>query len=120
MKNWIIGILSVVAILFVAWATYPYWTRTEVDVVVTHVENKISQRATGREDMYLVYTSAGTFRNTDSLHYMKFNSADLQGFLAQKGEYRVTAYGFRIPILSMYKNIVKAEKSEPSLPEPAV
>ena len=70
--------------------------------------------------MYLVYTNKGTFRNTDSIHYLKFTSADLQGFLAEKGSYRLTVYGFRIPIFSMYKNVVKAERSEPGFPEQAL
>lgn len=110
MKKLIITIVGILVVMFVAWASYPYWTAGSAEVTVTHVENKISPRHGGSEDMYLVYTSDGTYRNTDSLHYFKFNSSDIQGKLAEEGRFRISYYGFRVPVLSMYKNITKVEK----------
>ncbi|ESQ76245.1 DUF1523 family protein [Asticcacaulis sp. AC402] len=110
MKKLIFAIVAVVVILFVGWATTPYWTHGSSEVTVTHVENKLMTKNGKRQDVYLVFTSEGTYRNTDSLHYFKFNSSDIQGKLAEKGRFKISHYGFRIPILSMYKNITKAEK----------
>ncbi|ESQ89886.1 hypothetical protein ABAC460_11330 [Asticcacaulis sp. AC460] len=112
MKRLIVTILVVVVAVFVGWATCPYWTAGSTEVTVTHVENKLMDRHGKRQDVYLVFTSDGTYRNTDSLHYFKFNSSDIQGKLAQQGRFKISYYGFRVPVLSMYKNITKAEKIE--------
>ncbi|WP_126423646.1 DUF1523 family protein [Asticcacaulis excentricus] len=97
--------LTVIGLMFVGWVTTPYWSHGEAVVEVTGTTTK---REGGR-DVYLVFTTSGTFRNTDSLHYLKFDSSDLQGQLNRPGRYRINYYGFRVPVLSLYRNITRAE-----------
>lgn len=49
------------------------------------------------------------FENTDSFLFLKFNSADMQQSLKKGNSYRVKVAGWRIPFLSMYRNIIKEE-----------
>lgn len=102
----ITGILAaVIGLILVALGTVPYWTAGQTVVEVTGTTTKRE----GGKDRYLVFTTSGTYRNTDSLHYLKFDSSDLQGQLNRPGRYRINYYGFRVPVLSMYKNITRAE-----------
>lgn len=66
-------------------------------------------RITEREGngYYLIFTDEETFKDSDSLFYGKFNSSDLYGKIKIGKEYDFIVTGFRIPILSMYRNIVK-------------
>lgn len=98
----VLGFLSV-------WAS-PYWTHGEKVVTVTGVTTKRVEEDGQKRDIYLVFTDDQTYKNVDSPAYLKFNSSDVQGRLVQTGKYRITYYGFRIPALSMYRNIIKAEK----------
>ncbi len=63
-------------------------------------------------DKYLVNTKNGTFENTDAWYRLKFDSSDVQGEI--KGlvgkNVEIEKYGWRIPILSMYENIVEVKK----------
>lgn len=97
--------MAVIGLILVGWATTPYWTAGQAVVEVTGTTTKRE----GGKDRYLVFTTSGTYRNTDSLHYLKFDSSDLQGQLNKPGRYRINYYGFRVPVLSMYKNITRAE-----------
>ena len=105
-----IGALAAVALVFVAMWTVPYWTHSSKVVAVTLVDHKLLKDHGKLKDTYLVYTTDGTYKNVDSPAYLKFNSSDLQGKLAQGGKFRIDYYGFRIPVTSTYPNIVKAEK----------
>ncbi len=107
-----IGALAVLALIFVAMWTVPYWTHGSKVVTVTLVDHKIMKDQGKMKDVYLVYTDQGTYKNVDSPAYFKFNSSDLQGKLAEKGRFRIEYYGFRIPVTSTYQNIVKADKVE--------
>lgn len=56
---------------------------------------------------YLIYTDHGVFRNDDAGWFLKYNSSDFYGELDVGKRYRLKVYGWRIPILSMYPNIVR-------------
>ena len=56
---------------------------------------------------YLVFTENEVFENTDSYLFLKFNSSDLENKLTPGKEYRAKVAGWRIPFLSMYRNIIK-------------
>lgn len=59
---------------------------------------------------YLIYTNHGVFRNDDAGWHFKFNSSDFYGNLDVGKNYRLKVYGWRIPILSMYPNIVSMKE----------
>jgi len=56
---------------------------------------------------YLIYTSGGTFKDTDSLLAGKFSSSDLYGQLQIGHTYTLEVRGYRIPFLSEYPNILR-------------
>ena len=49
------------------------------------------------------------FENTDSLLALKFNSADLYGEMSLGTSCNATVVGFRVPFLSMMRNIVEVD-----------
>ena len=53
------------------------------------------------------------FENTDSLPYGKFNSADHFARIEVGKTYNFRVVGFRLPFLSMFKNIIEATPVEP-------
>lgn len=59
---------------------------------------------------YLIYSTTETFEVTDSLIEGRFDSSDLYGSIQRDHCYHVEVYGWRVPVLSMYRNIVSAEE----------
>jgi len=52
---------------------------------------------------------AEVFENTDDLFYFKFNSSDVQNELKVDNSYTVKVIGFRVPFLSMHRNILSVK-----------
>lgn len=100
-----VGIAALV-LLFLTWFTVPYWTHETTEVVVKSSVVKPD----AAEAKYLIFTDGGVYENTDTWYYFKFNSSDVQNTLQTGGTYKISHYGFRIPFLSKYKNITKAER----------
>lgn len=61
-----------------------------------------------------VYTDAGVFVNQDSMWHGKWNSSDLHSMFVRGATCTIDTVGFRIPFLSMHKNIVAAECEAPA------
>ena len=108
----VLAVAGVIVFVLIATWTTPYWTHGSKVVTVTDVDHKIMKDHGKTRDIYLVFTTDETYKNVDSPAYLKFNSSDIQGKLIQTGRFKIAYYGFRIPVLSMYKNITKAEKVE--------
>lgn len=75
-------------------------TITDKDRIITHNTSK-----------YLVFgdDEQGTplvFENTDNIIRLKFRSSNVQGGLKVGKTYDITVVGFRIPVFSIYENIV--------------
>jgi len=113
----LIAIVAFIAAGLVANWTAPYWTHGSKVVTVTGVTTKRAMIKGQTKDIYLVFTDDETYENIDSPAYLKFNSSDLQGKLIVTGKFKIDYYGFRVPIFSMYKNIIKVEKIE-AAPKP--
>lgn len=101
MKASIIGFFVVISLIFGMMA-FPYLTSDMATITVTDKERIV----TGSGSKYLVFTENEVFENIDSIIYAKFNSSDLQGKLKRGQTYTVKVYGWRIPFLSSYRNIV--------------
>lgn len=92
----------------------------EYTVTVTDKERmtKSTQDSDGDLEVtskYLVFTEDAdgnviVFENTDCLIRGKFNSSDIQGKLKEGHTYKIVAIGYRIPLFSMYENIIKVEE----------
>jgi hypothetical protein len=107
-----IAVAAIIVLFFGALWTQPYWTHGSKIVTVTGVTTKRVTDHGKPRDIYLVFTDDETYKNVDSPAYLKFNSSDIQGKLIVTGRFRIEYYGFRVPVLSTYKNIIKAEKVE--------
>jgi len=98
---------GVLALAFAAVATPPYcyFDREEY---IAKVEFKESVPHDGGHQ-YRVHTDKGVFRNEDAWLFLKFDSADMQGKLTVGDTFKIKANGWRIPLFSMFRNIVTAE-----------
>ena len=92
--------LVLAAVITAAYVAIGYGFMEEETVVITKTE-RVS-------DQYLVFTDKGVFTNEDDWRFLKFNSSDFYGKLSQEIGDRVSIQytGFRIPMFSMYPNIV--------------
>ena len=115
-----IPLLILVALMFTN-APYQWVTQRSIDDVLIK-DKQISTesvRTTNKvASTYLIFTDHGVFRNDDAGWFLKYNSSDLYGNLDVGQHYRFKVYGWRIPILSMYPNVVRAEPITP-VPTPA-
>lgn len=85
-------------------------TQEIVVATVTDKDIKTSRDSEGNvNSRYLIFTDSETFENTDSLWAMKFNSSDVYGRIREGERCKFTVVGFRVPFLSMYRNILEAE-----------
>lgn len=102
----IVLIFFAIAIPFNGWVEYG--TARHVTAKVNHVENLVRGNGKGVDTKYMVYTDQGVFKDVDTMWYLKFDSSDIYGRLEQNKSYDFKVTGFRIPLLSMYPNIVSA------------
>lgn len=97
----VVIILSVIVFAF----TFPYVTSETVTFTVTDKERVVKSESS----KYLVFTDSESFENTDCFLRFKFNSSDIQGRLKRGKTYKAVVYGWRVPVLSWCRNIVKIE-----------
>jgi len=103
------GFLLVAASFVVLSAWFAYGTAETVTATVTKTERITTGSGEDIRSKYLVFTTEETFENTDCLWYGKYNSSDIQGRLVP-GTYSMKVYGWRIPFLSSYRNIVEIQE----------
>lgn len=89
----------------------PIAERASETTVTFTVEDKAIKRYDD-DDKYLIYTDSGTYEITDSLVYWRWDSSDLYGKIKVGETYEAKVYGWRIPFLSTYKNIVSVKEVE--------
>lgn len=83
--------------------------------VITGKERIVETDNEGRaSSKYLIFTKNETFENTDSLWGWKFNSSDVYGKIKEGQICTFKVVGWRLPLLSWYRNILKAECSHPN------
>lgn len=94
---------------------YNYFVPDTIEAKVTGAEVK----RYGGKDMYIVFTmddegETHVFRNTDAWYRLKFRSSDLQAEIEALEDtgitVEITKYGWRIPLLSKYENIINVER----------
>lgn len=81
---------------------------SSVDTVKLKINSK-ERITTKEESYYLIFTDNEVFKNEDSLLFMKFDSSDLYGKLKNGNEYECKVNWFRVPFLSMYRNIIECK-----------
>lgn len=78
------------------------------ETLVVKVEDKNITH--DNDSKYLIFTDKEVFEETDEWLKGKFNSSDMYNQLKVGNTYRVKVIGFRIPFLSMYRNIIEVEE----------
>lgn len=101
-------VIGSILIVFAGSAILPYTTQ---DTITTKVNEK-ERVNRSRSSKYLIFTEAEVLENTDNVFIWKFNSSDVYGDIKTNKTYKFTVYGWRIPFLSMYRNIVRCEEVE--------
>jgi len=104
--GWLISIL-VILVLLGGCSGYVWGTAEHIIIKVTDKERMTSGRGENADYWYRVDGVDETFENTDAPWYWKWNSSDIQRELEIGETYIVKVYGWRIPIFSLYRNIVR-------------
>lgn len=87
---------------------YAYGTQQSREITVRKMERIVSSN--GRSSKYLIFAEDGVYENTDSILHLKFNSADIYSQLQKGKTYMCNIYGWRVPFLSFYPNIIECKE----------
>ena len=100
-----ITLLAVMALM--ALIVYSYFI---TDEVVTRITDAQMTKVDGR---FMIATEYRPFVNYDARYRLKFNSGTVQNdaIKLRDKEVIIKKYGWRIPLFSMYENVVKIEES---------
>jgi Protein of unknown function (DUF1523) len=113
--RYILPLIIVIGLMFTN-APYQWLTQRSVENVLIK-DKQISTESEKKDgkvtSTYLIYTDHGVYRNDDAGWHVKFNSSDVYGNLDVGKHYRLKVYGWRIPIFTMYPNIVTAKEELP-------
>lgn len=107
-------IALIVSIVLIAPATtlfVAYGTDTTVTFTVKDKERVTIGNGGTISSKYLIYTDKEVYENTDSVWYWKWDSADLYSQLEPGKTYTARVYGFRVPFLSWFRNIISVDES---------
>jgi hypothetical protein len=115
-KNSSVIIYIGVGILFICLlcssALYAHLTVENITIKISDKERIVTGSGDSLSSKFLVYCDGEVLENSDSLWHWKFNSSDIQGELKKDKTYYAKVYGWRVPFLSWYRNIVKIELKE--------
>jgi len=104
-KNvFLLGVLFLI-VLF-AYPTAYHASKTSTELTVLDKE----RIGLNGDYKYLIYGEEEVFENTDVFLYFKFNSSDVQRDLRIGETYEVEVAGWRVPFLSMHRNIIRVIK----------
>jgi hypothetical protein len=95
-----IGLIVIVAI---GYTMLKLNTKETFNAVVIG-KDSVSMGESGSQ--YRIETEDETFKNVDAPFLGKWDSSDVQRKATIGKEHTITAYGWRVPFLSMYRNIV--------------
>lgn len=117
MKKYIVLGIAVAILIGLMFTNLPYQWLTQRTLENVLIKDKQVSTETDKEtgkvvSTYLIYTDHGVFRNDDAFWFWKFDSSDFYGNLDIGKQYELKVYGWRIPILTMYPNIVRMKLIE--------
>jgi len=78
---------------------------TNKEVVEVIVKDKTVKPKGEGNSIYLVFTDKEVYKIDDQWFFGKFNSSDIYSTIEIGHKYQIVSHGYRIPILSCYKNI---------------
>ncbi len=85
------------------------WSYFVPDTIMTRITDAQMTKVDGR---FMIATEDRPFVNEDAKYRFKFNSGTVQNdAIRLRGKVvRIKKYGWRLPIFSMYENVVKIEE----------
>ena len=95
-------------IILMSFLVYPLALFSSSDIVEDCV-TKTERINKSNESYYLVFAENEVYKNEDSFIRFKFNSSDFYRDIKEEECYEFTVQGWRIPFLSMYRNIYKLD-----------
>jgi hypothetical protein len=95
-------------IAWVWWCVCALFTFDYHNVYVNDTQTTYNKNI--KDSEALVFTNVTTFKVDDTILFFRFDSHDFYGKIKKGCIYKVQAFGFRIPIFSMYPNIVDIEE----------
>ena len=106
MKNLKLRAFAAAVILAIAAMLYSYFI---ADTVITKITDAQMTKVDGR---FMIASEYRPLVNEDAKYRFKFDSGTIQNEAVRlKGRVvRISMYGWRIPLLSMYENVVKIEE----------
>lgn len=102
-------IFYTVIVLFIFYINY-IDTEQWMYITVTDKEQTVKGIGESIRGKYLIYTDKEVFENTNSFLSLKFNSFDIQEKLKIGNKYRIKVIGWKVPFLSMHRNIINIEQ----------
>lgn len=104
--KWKVPLAGIVALVLLA--LYSYFIS---DTIVTRITDAQMAKVDGR---FMIATDDRPLVNHDAGYRFKFNSGTVQNdAIRLKGKtVRITKYGWRIPLFSMYENVVVIEEEK--------
>ena len=103
--------IKAILIGFVACILLVLYSYFVADTIVTRITDAQMTKVDGR---FMIATEFRPYVNYDARYRLKFNSGTVQNDAIKfRGKtVRIKKYGWRIPIFSMYENVVKIEEEK--------
>lgn len=105
-----VGITFLVMCLFLSSTLYAYLTVDYATIEVSDKERIVTGSGETLSSKFLIYADGEVLENSDSLWHWKWSSSDIQGDLKEGQTYKVKVYGWRVPFLSWYRNIIEIKE----------
>jgi hypothetical protein len=98
--------IFLIAIFLFGYPTAYYLSSETIEITIKDKERITTGTGEDITGKFILYSENEVFENTDSWLFLKFNSADYQNKLEVGKTYKVKVAGWRVPFLSMYRNVV--------------
>ena len=102
------GVIVILFLVIIQIGIVSLYYSSEEEIEMTITEKWIKGIDDGQK--YLFSDGNEVFENTDSIYIWKWNSSDFWVGIKEGHTYRIKIIGWRIPILSWYRNVVSYEE----------
>ena len=106
-RNVTIATIVFLVLVIIGMATLNYTTVDTTEITVVSKERTTTGTGDNRRSFWIVFGEEEVFSNRDSIFFLKFNSSDVQRQLEVGKTCQVKINLFRIPIISLYRNILE-------------
>lgn len=108
-------VIVILAFLIIGVGALFNYNDTDYTITITDKERVTKKNGDSVSSKYLIFGddesgNSLVFENTDTIFRMKFDSSNIQGQLKEGNRYKVTVVGYRVPIFSMYQNIIEVSQ----------